>query len=92
MSDTFITSGDSTPGSTVTEEASTQKGAPASGSETTQDTTGQSDAGGEQSTTEDGQQDQGARRRHTVYDDLRELRAFRREARERESQWQQERQ
>lgn len=87
MSDTFITSESDGSGTAVTTDAP-ETGAP--GSAAPENT--ESQAGTEKSGTEDGHQEPGSGRKRTVYDDLRDLRAQRREWREQQGQWQQERQ
>ena len=77
MSDTVITSGEETTSGTAETTAPEQTtGQEPAASETT------SDAGREQSTSEDGQPEQGKGRKWSVYDEIKELRAQRREWRQ----------
>lgn len=100
MSETMMTAGgaqatvsvsDIPPGTAVNEASESQTTGVGSGTELGADTGSQSDnAGGEQSTSEDGQSQAGQRRTHTKLDEIRELRAWRREARQRETAYQSE--
>ena len=86
-----VTISDVPAGTTVTEDASSQAHAPGSGTELGADSEPKSDnAGGPQGSPEDGQQGQGQRRGWSKVDEIRDLRAWRREARQREAGYQSE--
>ena len=90
MSDGTLTSGtvtvsDVTPGTAVTETP-----APETGSGSAAPETQSPEAGGSKDSPEDGQQNQGQRRGWSKVDEIRDLRAWRREARQREAGYQSE--